>query len=210
MADSLFDLRGSLDSYAYIKEQEGFTTNGKFVDPTKDLDSAIMLSCTREFKIDRRSEVTNYPVAKTQSSSSDHVREYGAKITLDGIITDSLFGLAEFLFSAQKAKNTEEIVEELKKLQKSRKLVSVHLPDGLTVNNCVITQTTFTREKNVANGFIASISLQELLITEVTPTEVKAESVENQAAKDSPKGVDTGQGGALSPVQNAAGVVTRF
>ena len=207
--ESIFDFRGTLDGFAYLKEQEGFTTSGTFVDPTKDLESAILLSSTSQFKLSRRSEVSSFPVAKNNSTSSDNVREHGAVINISGVISDQLFGLAEFLFSSQKTKSPEDYAAEIKKFQKERKLVSVHLPDGLTTNNCVITSSSFTRDKKVANGFNVELSLQELLITNNTPVAPKAGGVENQASDTAAKGADTGQGGEFTATADAVVVAPR-
>lgn len=206
---SIFDLRGTLDSFAYLKKQEGFTTSGTFVDPTADLDSAILLSSTTNFKLSRRSEVSSFPVAYNNSTSSDNVREHGAVINISGVISDQLFGLAEFLFSSQKTKSPEEYAAEIKKLQKERNLVSVHLPDKLTTNNCVIINSSFTRDKKVANGFNVDLTLQELLITTNKPIAPKASSVENQAAETSNKGADTGAGGAESATPDLGNAIAR-
>lgn len=178
MADVLDFLKADVGKYIYIKKQDTYEVETQGTQRVT-ADEVVLLSATTNFKWTNQADVTTYPVGDG-TSNSDHVRNYGAVLTFSGVISDSLFGLAEALFGVTATEDAATYVELIKDIYQNSSLVTINLPDGLAEQNCILTNISFTRDVKYANGFKVDISARKIVVKDTSLNTVAAVS---EAAK---------------------------
>lgn len=167
---------------------------------TENSDARLILSATEHFEKTETAVTTNYPVA-ANGSQGDHYRPNGPTITFRGVISESLTNLVSAVegFGKDNESLIEAYIAKIRETLRMMKdgdgnrafpLVNIHLPDGNTENNCLITSFKIARDVKVGNGYYVDITAQKLLITESIFSIVPATDAHRPTKKASSSSVD--------------------
>lgn len=181
MADALDFLKADVGKYIYIKRQDTYEVGTQGVERVT-ADEVVLLSSTTDFRWTNKADVTTYPVGDG-TSNSDHVRNYGAELSFSGVISDSLFGLAEAILGVAATADAATYVELIKEIYQNSSLVTINFPDGLAEQNCILTNISMTRDVKHSNGFKVDISARKIVVKDSTLNTVAAVTAEAKVAE---------------------------
>lgn len=165
-------LNRDLGKKVYLTSQKGeYKRNGLEVAKAEDSAEVIILTATENFSKAETGVLSNFPVASGQERG-DHYRRDGAKVNFSGIITPGFItligGITALLSDDEESDPVQDYIQTVKKFiyDNEDSLVTVYLPDGNAVENCVITDFTIRRDVQVSNGYRVDVSLQEFLLAD--------------------------------------------
>ena len=145
----------------------------------------LKLHATTGYSLTRSSTMTSNPVADG-SDRTDHYVNNIATIKLNGVIADNI---NPFRFNRNE-KTSQDYTEEVKRLQDSKSIVTVVLPEVGYFENCMIKSFSPSRKTATGLGSSVSITFQQLLVA--TIGNVRKVSLENTDALSAPN--DSGSG----------------
>lgn len=157
-----------LDNLVQIVETElQFSSDTQTTDTTP-----IVLDATEQYSKSFTAKVTDNPVGD-KSDRADNYRVYSPTLSFSGVISNdlmvSLFGLGgatgvyDWAFGEEDSSaRCQQFVERLDKIFQDKRMVSIRMPDGLTTNNCMITDLNITRDRSQQNGFKIAIKAKQL------------------------------------------------
>lgn len=174
-----------------------------FATLTEKQDARLILSATEFFEKTETAVSTNYPVSSS-GSQGDHYRPNGPVITFRGVISESLTNLVSALegFGKDPESLIEAYIAKIRDTLRMMKddngnrafpLVNIHLPDGNTENNCLITSFKISRDVKVGNGYYVDITAKKLLITDSLFSVVPATDSHQSSKKTSSSTADVEQ-----------------
>lgn len=205
MADALDFLKADVGKYIFIRPQDTYeppTQGGS----SPNTDELIMLSATTTFKWTNQADVTTYPVGDG-TSNADHVRNYGAVLNFSGVISDSLFGLAEALFGVNTTADANTYIKKIKDIYQNSRLVTINFPEGLAEQNCVLTNISFTRDVKHSNAFKVDISARKIVVKEATITKAARITEESKVTEQTDVSATVDQSAGADVVGDLGGTL---
>lgn len=169
-----------------INQSQAQGRGGQAQVSTFDSGSALVLTATENFSKTETATVTNFPVSSNQNQG-DHYRVNGATINFKGVISAQTLNLFNLITGVPEVPLTSYITrvrETMRMLVKGdtnrSPLVRIHLPDGNTEQNCLITSFKISRDAKTSNGYVVEVTAKQLLIADagfsILPSDERHES----------------------------------
>lgn len=102
---------------------------------------------------------TSQPMMDT-SLVTDNYTMRNTEFSVEGVVSDYN------LFSTSNRMSSQEFMEKVEELMKSKLTVSIIAPDGLSMGDCLVTSARFTRTNKVSNGYKVSIRFKQIRLAQ--------------------------------------------
>lgn len=211
-----FDDQGK---YIFLVRRDLYGSFANFNPSLIDQAEIIILSATEEFSRTDTTTVTEHPIS-TGSRHTDHYNVNPATVSFRGVISPKLLsafsafdsissnGLTPDAFNNLKAPVTnyltkvrEIMINAVKKNESP--LFTAYLPDGNSIENCVITSFGITRDSKVSDGYYVDITVQEVFFAETKYSVVpKNDTVTSSASRNTDTGQDAPETSIVDPKTN--------
>jgi len=149
-----------LGDLVFIYEQESFVT-----DTTSPTDEGVQesnilaLSITEKYRRELSGKSSIFPVGD-QTNRSDDFRANPDVFTFNGVVTPKALQLSFFSLN-NFSRTPKQYVKKLIALKNSKKLVTIHFPEGLGAANCTLERVTITRDADISDGYKISITAKK-------------------------------------------------
>lgn len=198
-----------IGKYIYLVPKSAYSVyKGKLDSKTLEKSDVIILSATEEFSRTDTAKVTEHPVSSGRSHA-DHYNVNPATITFRGTISPKLLSaLSAFQSitsdsSAGLGELTGTVKDYLDRVSATMRkslasggsgnpLFYVNFPDGQSIDDCVITSFSISRDSTVSDGYKVDVTVQEVLFAETKYSIVaKNDIVASESTVNTSTGVET-------------------
>lgn len=192
-----------IGKYIYLVPKETIEGNPNTITGSESKDDVIILSATEEFTTTDTTSVSEFPVSNG-SRHTDHYSVNPATVSFRGVISPKLlsaFSATSSLISNGNLDNlktpVQNYISRIREVmymavnngRRRSPLFFVYLPDGNSLDNCVITSFSLTRDSKVSDGYYVDITVQQVFFAE---TEYTIVPLNDKVAVASAQTNDTG------------------
>ncbi len=173
------------EDLVFIQPQETYVSGSTTPLPDTELKTSniIALTATEEYSRSEKASATSFPVGDRTDRADHEFTNETSTIRFSGVVAEDSIGR---LTTLDIATTPQQYIERIRKIMIKKRLVTIYMPDGMTAANCIITDFTPSRNKEVSDGFRVNISAKQLILVEDEVTVIPYSSV---VAKKVSKGV---------------------
>lgn len=191
-----------------IQQEEGLNPPSMGQTKIEAQKPPIILDATEEYSKNLAASVTSHPVGD-KTDRADHYHVNPLTVELSGVISNDKLHVYNWVNNLSGKSPIQQTVLRLEGLVNNKTLIRIEIPDTPTVENCMITSLSITRDNKLSNGFRVKLTAQQIMVIDEDilkePAKDKKDSVQektescNRTTTD--KGIGSGEGSVAEGVR---------
>lgn len=146
----------------------------------KAIEDYVLMDATTDYGTTLSASITSNPVSN-KTDKSDHYRVQNQQFSLSGVVSTSTLDVYNWEIKPNGSLDRpQQYVKKITDLVKSKSLVSVYMPHGMSATNCMITSVAL--KKVAPKGNLLSVNIKvkqlEVVTTSVGVTTVTRKNVQ--------------------------------
>ncbi|EHZ8238424.1 hypothetical protein K6R49_003726 [Escherichia coli] len=132
-----------------------------YFNAVNNLNQVFSLSATEEYSSKSSYSISNQPTVDV-NTVTDNINRQPRQVTLTGVFVSKT---SYQLFGNGTVASANDFVGSVELLRQQKQVISLHLPNGLSLLQCFITSFDTSADKTIVNGLRVSMTFDEIIVT---------------------------------------------
>lgn len=132
-----------------------------YFNTANNLNQVYALSATEEYSSKSSYSISNQPTVDVDTVT-DNINRQPRQVSISGVfVSKSIY----HMFGGSNIASVADFVGAVELLRQQKQVISLHLPNGLSLMQCFITSFDASGDKTIANGIKVSMTFDEIIVT---------------------------------------------
>lgn len=137
------------------------TRDNIYFNAANDFNQVYALSATEEYSSKSSYSISNQPTVDVDTVT-DNINRQPRQVSISGVFVSKAI---YHLFGGSNVASVADFVGAVELLRQQKQVISLHLPNGLSLMQCFITSFDTSADKTITNGLRVSMTFDEIIVT---------------------------------------------